>query len=61
MKISAKFYYHKSKVPGDRIAIKGAKNVLSSLQGLAVLIQGTSLERATRLELTVTVPARRSS
>jgi len=58
MKATAKLYFRKSKTAAERIKVNGAINVSAALKDLAILIGDTT---ATRTEIVITVPRRRSS
>lgn len=58
MRASAKLYYGKSKTPGRRISIKGARSVSEAIRSLDILTAGTNASKA---EITITEKARRKS
>ena len=58
MKAIAKLYFGRAKHPKDTIKLNGASSVPAALHGLSVLIGEKS--QATRAEITITIPRRRS-
>jgi hypothetical protein len=58
MKATAKLFFRKSKTPAQRIKVNGAVSVGAALGGLQILIGDT---RASRAEIVITVPRRRSA
>jgi hypothetical protein len=58
MKAIAKMYFNKAKSPKEKVKIDGAKNVAGALNALGALIGPTA---ATRVDIRITVPRRRSS
>ena len=58
MKATAKLYFNKAKSPKVKLKLDGAKDVSSALEALSTMIGITA---ATRVDIRVTVPRRRSS
>jgi hypothetical protein len=58
MKVMAKLYFKKSKHPGERVKLNGVPTVTSALMALIPIVGNT---HATRAEITITVPRRRSA
>jgi hypothetical protein len=61
MKAIAKLYFNKAKSPKEKVKIDGAKNVAGALGALGALGELIGPTAATRVDIRITVPRRRSS
>lgn len=59
MKAMARLYFGSNKTPRRKLKLNGSRSVPESLQALAVLLADE--KEATRVEIVITVPRRRSS